>query len=30
MNKVILDIKNLKTYFHLEEGILKAVDDISF
>ena len=30
MNKVILEINNLKTYFHLEEGILKAVDDISF
>ena len=30
MNKVILEINNLKTYFHLEEGTLKAVDDISF
>ena len=26
----ILSVKNLKTYFHLEEGILKAVDGISF
>jgi oligopeptide/dipeptide ABC transporter ATP-binding protein len=28
--KRLLEIKNLSTYFHLEEGIVKAVDDISF
>ena len=27
---VLLDVKNLKTYFHLEEGTVKAVDDVSF
>lgn len=26
----LLEIKNLSTYFHLEEGIVKAVDGISF
>jgi peptide/nickel transport system ATP-binding protein len=27
---VILEAKNLKTYFHLDEGTLKAVDGVSF
>ena len=27
--KVLLDIKNLKTYFFTDEGIVKAVDDVS-
>jgi oligopeptide/dipeptide ABC transporter ATP-binding protein len=26
----ILEVKNLKTYFHTEEGIIKAVDDVTF
>jgi peptide/nickel transport system ATP-binding protein len=26
----VLDIEHLRTYFHTEEGIVKAVDDISF
>lgn len=33
MNKrgdVILSVKNLKTYFDTEYGVVKAVDDISF
>ena len=30
MNKTLLEVKNLRTYFSLEEGILKAVDDVSF
>lgn len=30
MAKDLLEVKNLKTYFHTEEGIVKAVDDISF
>jgi ABC-type dipeptide/oligopeptide/nickel transport system ATPase component len=29
-NPVLLDVCNLKTYFRTEEGILKAVDGISF
>ncbi|MBU0478600.1 ABC transporter ATP-binding protein [bacterium] len=28
--KNLLDIQNLKTYFYMEEQILKAVDDVSF
>ncbi|MCL2867689.1 MAG: ABC transporter ATP-binding protein, partial [Clostridia bacterium] len=27
---VILDVRNLKTYFHNESGTVKAVDDVSF
>jgi peptide/nickel transport system ATP-binding protein len=27
---LILEVKNLKTFFFLKEGILKAVDDVSF
>ena len=26
----ILEVKNLKNYFHTHEGIVKAVDDVSF
>jgi len=28
--KPILEIKNLKTHFFKKEGVVKAVDDISF
>ena len=28
--KNLLEIKNLRTYFHSEGGIVKAVDDVSF
>ena len=30
MEKDIVKIKNLKTYFYTKEGIVKAVDDVSF
>lgn len=30
MSETILEIQNLKTYFHTEEGIVRAVDDVSF
>ena len=30
MNKNLVEIKNLKTYFYTEDGIVKAVDDVSF
>jgi len=30
MKMVLLDIKNLKTYFHTRSGSVKAVDDVSF
>ena len=26
----VLEVKNLKTYFYTDEGIVKAVDDVSF
>ena len=26
---ILLDIRNLKTYFYTEEGITRAVDDVS-
>src|SRR3990172_7024415 len=26
----LLEVENLRTYFHTEEGVVKAVDDISF
>lgn len=26
----LLEVKNLKTYFHTDEGIVRAVDDVSF
>ena len=28
-NDIVLKVNNLKTFFHLDEGILKAVDDVS-
>ena len=30
MNEILIAVKNLKTYFHTEAGIVKAVDDVSF
>ena len=30
MNNPILQVKNLKTYFHTDNGIAHAVDDVSF
>jgi len=30
MSKNLVQIKNLKTYFYTEDGIVKAVDDVSF
>lgn len=30
MKQLLLEVKNLKTYFNTENGIVKAVDDISF
>jgi peptide/nickel transport system ATP-binding protein len=30
MHKPILSVRNLKTYFHLDEGTVKAVDGVSF
>ena len=30
MSDTLIQVKNLKTYFHTEAGIAKAVDDISF
>ena len=29
-DEVILQVKDLKTYFYLDEGVVKAVDGISF
>ena len=29
-NEVLLEVKNLKTYFHTDAGLVKSVDDISF
>ena len=26
----VIDVKNLQTYFHIERGVVKAVDDVSF
>ena len=26
----ILEVKNLRTYFYTDEGVVKAVDDVSF
>jgi peptide/nickel transport system ATP-binding protein len=28
--EVLLEVRSLKTYFHLEEGLVRAVDDVSF
>ncbi len=30
MSNLLLEVKNLKTYFHTENGTVKAVDDVSF
>ena len=30
MTEDLLEVKNLKTYFYTDEGIVKAVDDVSF
>jgi len=30
MNNTILEVNNLRTYFYLDEGVLKAVDGVSF
>lgn len=30
MSNLLLEVKNLKTYFHVEAGTVKAVDDVSF
>src|SRR5687768_3364808 len=30
MGQSVLDVENLRTYFDTEEGVVKAVDDISF
>ena len=30
MSDLLLEVKNLKTYFHVEAGTVKAVDDVSF
>lgn len=27
---ILIEVKNLRTYFYLDEGVLKAVDDVSF
>ncbi len=29
-NKFLLSVEGLKTYFHTEEGVVRAVDDVSF
>ena len=29
-NGTILSVKDLRTYFHTEDGVVKAVDGISF
>ena len=29
-NKVLLDVRDLRVYFHLDEGLLKAVDGVDF
>ncbi|MEL7647776.1 MAG: ABC transporter ATP-binding protein [Sedimentibacter sp.] len=30
MSRILLEVKNLKTYFHSDRGIVKAADDVSF
>lgn len=30
MAKTLVEFKNLKTYFHTEAGVVKAVNDVSF
>lgn len=30
MSNAVIDIQNLRTYFHTDEGVVRAVDDVSF
>ncbi|MCL1855696.1 MAG: ABC transporter ATP-binding protein [Clostridia bacterium] len=30
MSEVVAEVKNLKTYFYTDDGVVKAVDDVSF
>jgi peptide/nickel transport system ATP-binding protein len=30
MSSTVIDVQNLRTFFHTEEGVVRAVDDISF
>ncbi len=30
MSRILLDVKNLKTYFYSDRGVVKAADDVSF
>jgi peptide/nickel transport system ATP-binding protein len=30
MSQLVLEVSDLRTYFHTEEGVVKAVDDLSF
>jgi len=30
MEETVLDVKNLRTYFYTDDGVVKAVDDVSF
>ena len=30
MNEIVLSVKGLRTYFDTDEGLVRAVDDISF
>ena len=30
MSEKLLEVKNLRTYFHTDDGIVKSVDDVSF
>jgi peptide/nickel transport system ATP-binding protein len=30
MSSAVIDVQNLRTFFHTEEGVVRAVDDISF
>ena len=30
MDRILLDVKNLQIYFYLKEGVVKAVDGVSY
>ncbi len=30
MSDIVLEVKNLKTYFHTDEGVVPAVDGVDF